>query len=323
MARNNALNSINDTIQKWKDKIINPNEQAISKLLQNVIDPNQNEHNMDEVHKINSSMAKLFQINHQGRIALDLKQIQSLPASNILSIDNIELNNIFDGISKTLKYNIELDQKTSEPNKRIRNGPKILYGNIPRLDDLCINNINTIIGNTGNRLLLHPKNENELHQFGILLTISNKPNNHKLHWDLINTPLSQMTNLQCIRSIIFQLNMELNPHNDINIIKQQNHQIQQSQLSSLATTLCKSRFPTNSNKDHFWVTDRSLWQFCGTIIAKCRKLYVAIGALNRDLCKYAFGKVIVSRTNWRTQTFQIIGDIEGKDVKNYVQMQII
>ena len=58
-----------------------------------------------------------------------------------------------------------------------------------------------------------------------------------------------------------------------------------------------------------------MWQFCGSIIAKARKIYVAVGALNRDICKYAFGKRILSRTNWKTQSLVIVGDIEGDKKK--------
>ena len=107
--------------------------------------------------------------------------------------------------------------------------------------------------------------------------------------------------------------MYLNTHFQIDTIKQQNEQIQQSQLSTLATNVCKTRFPKDSNEDYFWITDKTLWQYFGTIISKARKSYVSIGALSRDLYKYASGKVIASRTNWKS--FQMLETWKDKDAK--------
>ena len=109
--------------------------------------------------------------------------------------------------------------------------------------------------------------------------------------------------------------MEVNTLNDINTIKQKDNDTQQSLLSALATKVCNNRYYKDSNKDKFWVTDKIQWQFCSSLISKARKIFIAIGSLNRDLCKYAFGKRILSRTNWKTQSFQIVGDIEGKKKK--------
>ena len=316
IARENALKSINDTIKNWDDRFINHNKIAINKFLKNILDPINNEHNIDEINKINKSMANLFQINNQGRIALKLNQIHALPASNILSINNNDMNNLFEEIYNILKYDPEVDKEILDPNKRIRNGPQVLYPNTPKLNEFHINQISTIIGDKGNRLLLYPEDEADLYQFGILISISNNPNNCRLHWDLLNTPFTQILTLQNVKRIMFELNMKLNAHKEIKYIKKQDLHKQQFQLSTLATNICKSRYNTNNNnKDPFWVSDKFMWQFCGAIIAKARKIYVANGSLLRDICKYAFGKVIVSRTNWRVQSFQIVGDMEGKTRK--------
>ena len=313
LARKEAIKSVNDTINNWNARIINHDQDIIDKLLRNVIDPTNNKHNMDEVNNINNSMSKLFEINKQGQILLDKHAISALPASNILSVNNTELNNLYDEIYNTLKYNIKADNKIADPNKRIKNGTQIL--NVPRLNKLHISKINRIIGNVGNRYLLYPDDEETLHKFGTLITISNLENNHKLHWQLINIPFKQILTLQCIRHIIYKINIQCNTHHNINTIKKQNINHQKSQLSALATTICKARYPNDNKKDPFWVTNKTQWHFCSIILNKARKLYVALGALNRDLCKYAFGKNIISRTNWKTQSFQIVGDIEGKRKK--------
>ena len=90
MAKNEVIKSVDATIKNWNANVTNPNKNVIDKLLKYVINPANNLHNMDEVNANNSSIAKLY-INKQGQRALDIQEIQSLLASNMLSVKNHEL----------------------------------------------------------------------------------------------------------------------------------------------------------------------------------------------------------------------------------------
>ena len=138
-----------------------------------------------------------------------------------------------------------------------------MYNNIPKLNQSHIDRINRIIGSPGNRLKLDPDSEKTLQYFGQLICISAEPNNNRLHWDIINTPIRQLLSLQCIRNILFNLNLQFNTHPDIPNIKNSDTSTQLSQLSSLANAICKQR--TSKQKDIYWVTSRAQWNFCGDI----------------------------------------------------------
>ena len=136
------------------------------------------------------------------------------------------------------------------------------------------------------------------------------PDNAILHWDLINTPFRQNLVLQCLRSILFNINMEFNTHPDIDKIKNADKSTQCSQLSILANTICKRRKTLFGQRDSFWVTNRKQWGFCGEIITKARKLHTAIGTMNKKSFKYACGRRLLNRTNWNISTFELVGDVD-------------
>ena len=303
LQRDKAMSKVNDTIKDWDSKFVNPDKTAINTLLTHIMNPNDNENNMDKVNKINKLLADMFYIQPNGKIKLDLDNIYKLPASSIISINKDDMNYLYNDIAKVLTYDTTKDMLESDPNKRVKNGPKLLSTNIPRLNKSHINRIIQTIGECNNRFLLNPDNISEIIKFGILITISNKPNNHILHWKLYNTPFIQSILLQCLKDIIYKLNQNLNTNSQIKQISNF------SQLSELASKICQNRYNTK-RKDPFWVTIRPLWIFISTAIAKAKKTYNADGKLYRSLYRYANGKTIINRTDWHQQTFQFIGDLD-------------
>ena len=145
--------------EKWEKNISNPDEIAINKLLSTYIDPTENNHNADQVNKINKGIIKLFKINDNNKITLNLKGIESIQISKIIYININELNELFNKIYHILIYNEAIDDTTPDPNKRVKNGPSILYNNIPRLNSSHINRIIKTIGKPGNRKKLDPDSE--------------------------------------------------------------------------------------------------------------------------------------------------------------------
>ena len=301
--RDEALSQIDNTIQKWESKFINADKNAVNSLLSHVMDPIENEHNKDKVNKINKLLAELFHIQENGKIKLDLKNINNLPASSIISINKTNMDMIYNDICNILLYDATKDELEQNPNNRIKNGTQIIPFNLPKLNQSHIDRIHKTIGNCNNRFLLKTDNVLEMIKFGILLVISVKHSDRLLHWKLCNTPFIQLLPLQCLKNTIFQLNLRLNTNSEIeNIMETQ-------QLSEFATNYCKNQ-NGGRNKDPYWITCRSMWTFIGTAITKARKIYVADGALYKSLYQYANGKRIIHRTNWSVQTFQVIGDID-------------
>ena len=313
--RNRALSKLPITMNNWRSKIENANDDVISKLLNATRDPTENQHNKAEIDKINTGIAGLININKNDKISLNVHGINSIQLSEILPINNINLNELFNELYNILIYNEEADKQIQPPNNRIKNGSTVLYPNVPILNSSHINRINNIIGSPGNRLYLDPDSEETLQHFGQLLCISANPLNHTLHWDLINTPFKQMLTLQCIRNIFFNVNMVYNTHPDVINVKKSDTTSQLSQLSAEATKICKNRIIPQSKKDIYWVTNRKQWGLCGDIIADARKLHIAIGTLNKKLFKYGCGKRLLHRTNWDLQALSLVGDINQQRQK--------
>ena len=131
----------------------------------------------------------------------------------------------------------------------------------------------------------------------------------------MNITVKQELFLQTFREIALKLNLKYNTINTINNFNQLSKATQQASLSELATKICNNRYVTKKHKqrnDKFWVYNYGIWKFYGNLITKGRLIYRAIGALLRDACKYAYGKRIISRTNWKEKSFQIVGDSKGK-----------
>ena len=156
---------------------------------------------------------------------------------------------------------------------------------------------------------MDPDSEDTVQQFGKLLCISANPNNSILHWQLINTPTKQMLTLQCIRNVLFNVNIQHNKHPDMDKIKNADANAQMAHLSALASKICKNRRTHHSNKDEYWVTNRKQWGFCGELINDARKLHMAIGTVNKKVFKYGCGKRLLHRTNWDIQAVQFVGDM--------------
>ena len=279
------------------------------------MDPKGNGHNLEYVNKINEALAKLISFNQNGKINFDSTNIPKLPASEITMVDNKRLNKVYDNICKILKYDPKIEEKKTS-NKRVKNGLKIIYSNIPTLSATHFHEINKIIGDPTNRFLFHPDTDDELVKFAKLITITNKPDNHILHWDIINITIKQELFLQTFREIALKLNIKYNTLNELDDFEDVSKTIQQAQLSQLATKICNNRYiPSKYIKrknDKFWIHNNGIWKFFGSLLSKGRVLYRAIGSLMRDTCKYAFGKRLAARSNWCLKTFQIVGDITGK-----------
>ena len=315
--RNSALNDLTNIRDNWNKTVLNNDDDAIIKLLNATTDPTEYKHNIDRVNEINNGIAGLFQINQDNKILLDIDGINSIQIAEILTIDNDKLNLLFEDINRTLLYDKMADNEITDPNKRVKNGSNVLYTNIPKLNNSHIDRIHEIIGYTGNRLKLDPDSECTLQHYGQLLCISADPNNNKLHWDIINTPFRQLLTLNCIRNILFNINMRFNTHPDIDNIRDKNESIQLLQLSMLANAICKHRKTNKSQKDAYWVTNRKQWNFCGDIITYARKLHTAIGTLNKKLFKYGCGKRLLHRTNWNSSTLQLVGDTDQSLQKTF------
>ena len=311
--RDRALKNVSKTLN-WKSNIINPDETAIRKLLNATIDPSEHKHD-DATNVKNKDLAQLVKITDDNKISLNIDGINSIKAADIIIIDNIKMIKLYDDIHKQLIYDKNKDETIKLPNDRVKNGPTVLYGNVPKLNDSHINRINITIGNPGNRFKLDPDGENTLHIFGKLVCISTAPKNRKLHWDLINTPFQQLLTLQCIRNILFNLNIKYNNHSNIDKIKKDKLDVQPAKLSSLADTLCSNRKLPNTSRDIYWVTNKQQWTFCREMINGARKIHIAIGNLNKKLFKYGCGKRLLHRTNWDIQALPLVGDVNQQRQK--------
>ena len=70
--RNVALSNLSKRRKNWNLNFINPDEAAMTKLLNVIIDPSENKHDLESVEKINKEITKLFQINENNKFALDV-----------------------------------------------------------------------------------------------------------------------------------------------------------------------------------------------------------------------------------------------------------